>query len=126
MPSLFELALAYTKAGISIIPILPNEAIAPDGSKSTPFDCREYIRHRIAAPQELREWFADDTQLGLAAVHGRISGGLECLDLTYAAVVKMRPAFFIEYDFLTPILKPYLKRVALLKCVFSSRIRPSF
>ena len=49
MPSLFELALAYTQAGISIIPILPNEALAPNGCKSTPFDCREYIRHRIAA-----------------------------------------------------------------------------
>jgi hypothetical protein len=125
MPSLFELALAYTKAGISIIPILPNEAMAPNGSDRTPFDCRKYIRHRIAIPEELREWFADDGQFGLAAVHGSISGGLECLDLTYAPVVKMRPAFFIEYDFLTSILKPCLKRVALLKCVFSSRIRPS-
>ena len=89
MPSLFELALAYTKAGISIIPILPNEAMAPNGSDKTPFDCREYIRHRIATPEELREWFAGDGQFGLAAVHGPISGGLECLDLTYAAVVKL-------------------------------------
>src|SRR5438093_8610279 len=89
MPSLFELVMAYTKAGISIIPILPNEAIAPNGSNETPFDCREYIRHRIAAQQEFREWFAGDRPFGLAAVHGPISGGLECLDLAYAAVVKL-------------------------------------
>ncbi len=81
--------MAYTKAGISIIPILPNEALTPNGSDRTPFDCREYIRHRIATPEELREWFADDGQFGLAAVLGPISGGLECLDLTYAAVVKL-------------------------------------
>ncbi len=89
MASLFEVALAYTRAGISIIPILPREAIAPNGSNETPFDCREYIRHRIAAPEELRQWFASNRPFGLAAVHGRISGGLECLDLTYAAVVKL-------------------------------------
>jgi Glycosyl transferase family 2 len=89
MPSLLELALAYTKAGISIIPILPNKATVPNGSNATPFDCGEYIRRRIANPEELREWFADDRQFGLAAVHGPISGGLECLDLTYAAVVKL-------------------------------------
>lgn len=89
MPSLLDLALAYTKAGISIIPILPNEADRPNGAADTPFDCSEYVSRRIATPDELREWFAGDTPFGLAAVHGLISGGLECLDLTYAAVVKL-------------------------------------
>jgi hypothetical protein len=84
----FESALAYTKAGISIIPILTSEAIA-NGSHRTPFDCREYIRHRIAAPEELREWFGGDIRFGLAAVLGPISEGLECLDLTFAAVAKL-------------------------------------
>src|SRR5437867_5606261 len=88
MPSLFELALAYTKAGISVIPISPKGTIALDGSPDTPFDCSEYICRRIATPEELREWFAGIATFGLAAVHGPISGGLECLDLVYAAVVK--------------------------------------
>lgn len=88
-PSLFETALAFTKAGISTIPFLPTETTAPNGSNKTPFDCREYIRHRIATPEELREWFVNDGKFGLAAVLGPISGGLECLDLTYAAVVKL-------------------------------------
>jgi hypothetical protein len=89
MPSLFESALAYTKAGISIIPISPNEAIALDDDKDTPFDCSQYIWGQIATPEELHEWFADDSEFGLAAVAGPISGGLECLDLICAAVVKL-------------------------------------
>ena len=47
--STFESALLYTKAGISIIPILPTEGVRPNVSNETPFDCREYIRHRIAS-----------------------------------------------------------------------------
>jgi hypothetical protein len=89
IPSLLEMALAYTKAGISIIPISPNEGTAPDSGKDPPFDYSEYVQQRIATPEELREWFADDRQFGLAAVNGPISGGLECLDLTYAPVVKL-------------------------------------
>ncbi len=88
-PSLFELALAYTKAGISIIPISPDDTPGANGNKNIPVDCSEHIKKRIASPEELREWFADDRQFGLAAVLGNISGGLECLDLTYAAVVKL-------------------------------------
>ena len=89
MASLFESALAYTKAGISIIPILPNGHTELDASKSLPYDCSEYIRRRIATSEELRDWFTRSAEMGLAAVLGRISGGLECLDLTYAAAVKL-------------------------------------
>jgi Glycosyl transferase family 2 len=87
MVSTFELALAYTRAGISIIPVLP-KATTPNGRNETPFDCRKYVRQRIATPEELRGWF-EDGQFGFAAVLGPISGGLECLDLTYATVVKL-------------------------------------
>src|SRR5439155_19041377 len=79
----------YTKVGISIIPISPNGVTGPNGSKDTPFDCSEYISRRIATAVELCEWFAGGSPLGLAAVHGPVSGGLECLDLLYAAVVKL-------------------------------------
>ena len=89
MPSLFELALAYTKAGISVIPIWRHGAIGPNGCRELPFDCSEYISRRIATPEELREWFTIDGQFGMAAVLGPISGGLECLDLIYSAVVKL-------------------------------------
>ena len=89
MLSTFESAVAYTKAGISVIPILPTEAATPNAKERTPFDCREYVRQRIATREELRLWFADHGQFGMAAVLGPISGGLECLDLTYAAVVKL-------------------------------------
>ena len=88
MLSLFELALAYTKAGISIIPISPDGTTGPRG-KETPFDCGEFISRRIAGPDELRAWFREGDQLGLAAVLGQVSGGLECLDLTFAAVAKL-------------------------------------
>jgi hypothetical protein len=89
MPNLFELALAYTKAGISVIPILPDAKVGQDGRGHTPFNCSEYISRRIANPEELQEWFAEDGRFGLAAVLGPVSGGLECLDLTYSAVVKL-------------------------------------
>ena len=89
MPSLFELALAYTKAGISVIPISRHGAVGPAGRHPPPFDCSEYISRRIATPEELREWFTDNGRFGLAAVLGRISGGLECLDLTYTPVFKL-------------------------------------
>jgi hypothetical protein len=88
MSSLLDQALAYTKAGISIIPISLDYSVGPNGAGHTPFDCTEYIDQRIATPDELRRWFAD-RQFGLAAVHGAISGGLECLDLTYVPVVKL-------------------------------------
>jgi Glycosyl transferase family 2/Bifunctional DNA primase/polymerase, N-terminal len=89
MPTLLESALAYTKAGISIIPVSANRGSAPVDSQKTPFDCNEYVSRRIATPDELRGWFADDRHFGLAAVLGPVSGGLECLDLTYLAVVKL-------------------------------------
>jgi Glycosyl transferase family 2/Bifunctional DNA primase/polymerase, N-terminal len=89
MPTLLELALAYTKAGISIIPISPDGVIGPNGSKNTPFDCGEFISRRIAGPDELRAWFPEGGQLGLAAVLGQVSGGLECLNLVYSAAVKL-------------------------------------
>jgi hypothetical protein len=72
-----------------VIPILPDAKAGQDGSGHTPFDCSEYISRRIANPEELQEWFAEDSRFGLAAVHGPVSGGLECLDLSYAAVVKL-------------------------------------
>jgi glycosyl transferase family 2/bifunctional DNA primase/polymerase-like protein len=89
MPSLLELALAYAKAGISIIPISPDGTLGPNGMRDMPLDCSEFISRRIATPDELRGWFADDRHFGLAAVLGPVSGGLECLDLTYSAVVKL-------------------------------------
>jgi hypothetical protein len=89
MPSLLELALAYTKAGISVIPTSPNKETAPDNSRDTPSDCSKYNEQRIATPEELHDWFAGGGQYGLAAVHGLISGGLECLDLVTAAVAKI-------------------------------------
>jgi len=89
MPTLLELALAYTRAGISIIPISPDGTIGPTGSRDTPYDWSEHIWRRIATLEELHKWFADGRQVGLAAVHGPVSGGLECLDLLYSAVVKL-------------------------------------
>jgi Glycosyl transferase family 2/Bifunctional DNA primase/polymerase, N-terminal len=89
MPSLFESALAYTKAGISIIPISPNGRAELDASKSLPYDCSEYIQRRIATSEELGHWFSRGGAMGLAAVLGPISGGLECLDLVSAAAVKL-------------------------------------
>src|SRR5687768_14008687 len=89
MPSLLELALAHIEAGISIIPLLPRQAIAPNARRETPFGCREYLRHRIAAPKQIREWFGSNQRFRMGVVLGRISSGLECLSLTSAAVARL-------------------------------------
>src|SRR5215468_271669 len=89
MPGLLELALAYSKAGISIIPISSDGAVGPNEGGHPPFDCSEYISRRIATPEELQKWFSGDSPFGPAAVLGPVSGGLECLDLTYLAVVRL-------------------------------------
>ena len=88
-PSVFESALAYTKAGISVVPILRAEEIPSDRNQETPFDCTKYTQEQIATPEELREWFVNNETFGMAAVHGSISGGLECLELLSPAVVKL-------------------------------------
>lgn len=89
MPSLLELALAHIEAGISIIPLLPRRAIAPNARSETPCDCREYLRRRIATPKKIGEWFGNSPRFRPGVVLGRISGGLECLSLTSGAVARI-------------------------------------
>ena len=87
MVSTFELALAYTKAGISIIPVLPNavtlEAVTSLLLTAVSMFGSELQPHRNSASG------LKIGQVALAAVLGRISGGLECLDLTSSAAAKL-------------------------------------
>lgn len=68
-------AIAYTKAGLSVVPILTNGSKAPDGH------WKDY-QGRIATKDELRGWFgAKDSAHGIGIVGGAVSGNLEHLDI---------------------------------------------
>jgi Bifunctional DNA primase/polymerase, N-terminal len=89
MPNiLYAAALAYCRAGCSLIPI------AADGTKRpaswllpkvwNPSDQRwiptwKPLQKRLPTEAELRHWFARE-RVGLALIGGQISGGLEILD----------------------------------------------
>lgn len=68
----YRTACAARRAGISVVPILP------DGSKRPAFSWKRYQQHR-ATVNELTRWFPR-TDNGLAFITGAISGGLEALD----------------------------------------------
>ena len=81
--SLFAHALAYHRAGISLIPILdgtkvPASHLLPMGDD----DRRTWKPYQQAAPDEetLEGWFGAGGARGLAAVCGRVSDGLLAID----------------------------------------------
>ncbi|HVS37791.1 MAG TPA: bifunctional DNA primase/polymerase [Gemmataceae bacterium] len=66
-------ALAYARAGLSVIPI------ARDGSRAPPSRWKRFQTER-ADEQQLRRWFDLAEAPGLAIVCGEVSGGLEVID----------------------------------------------
>lgn len=86
----FEAALGYRAAGLSVIPVgldglkRPAFAVlprAPDPARSdgTKPSWKPY-RERLATLDELRHWFGGGRPYGIALVCGTVSGGLECID----------------------------------------------
>jgi putative DNA primase/helicase len=72
------LALAYRKAGLSVIPI------RPDGTKAPAVAWKPY-QQRIPQEREVRAWWRDGT-CGLAIICGGVSGNLETIDIDRAAL----------------------------------------
>lgn len=68
-----DLARRLVAAGVSVIPI------RADGSKAPKVGEWESYQGRRPTESELRLWFAG-RRLGLAAIGGTVSGGLECID----------------------------------------------
>lgn len=68
-------ALAYIRAGLSVIPI------RCDGTKALalPSGTRAHFEQRIATVSELEGWFVK-YNLGIAILGGKVSGNLECID----------------------------------------------
>ena len=66
-----ETALEARRAGISVVPVLP------DGRKRPGVRWRVY-QQRLPTPREIACWFGGEER-GLALVTGAISGGLEAL-----------------------------------------------
>ena len=82
MQSVYDIAVALVRAGISVVPI------KPDGSKAPAVTWQEYQR-RLPNDNELAMWFKGRVR-GLAAIGGSVSGGLECIDFD-------EPGLFDEY-----------------------------
>ena len=76
MTSLTDYAMRLAAAGVSVIPVLCN------GSKAAAVRWAPFQR-RIASAHEIREMFTGD--VGIAAIGGEVSGGLEALDIEAGA-----------------------------------------
>jgi hypothetical protein len=93
------IALAYLRAGLSIIPIARDGTKQPDGwllpreldedtgkFKATWNPFKDHAKNgkrvpgRLPTEQEVREWFGRPNPPGIAVIGGAVSGGLECLD----------------------------------------------
>jgi putative DNA primase/helicase len=114
-PGVLDAALAYLRAGISLIPIktdgskqpvwdlLPKEPDPnrPDRLKSVwkPF------MERRPTEDELRHWFRGERPPGLAVISGKVSHNLEILDFDYEA-----EAIFPEFCKLVEQERPLLIR----------------
>ncbi len=75
-------AAAYVAAGLSVIPIRGDGSKAPAGGLLPNGKWSEF-QSRRATTEELRCWFGDrgPANIGLAIIGGRVSGGLEILDI---------------------------------------------
>jgi replicative DNA helicase len=88
--NLAELAREYVAAGISILPIKPDGSKAPE-AKFLPLGADGKptwapFQSQIADPETISRWYGNGSRLGIAAIGGLVSGGLEILDLDCAEV----------------------------------------
>ena len=67
----------FVSHGISVIPI------RVDGSKAPSLTSWKSYQDRLPTKQELADWFR--SAMGIGAVTGQLSGGLEILDFDYNA-----------------------------------------
>src|SRR5262245_27245919 len=83
-----QAALAYVRAGLSVIPILADGSKAPEGRLLPKLPkgpngklvaSWDPYKERLPTEAELQRWFQNG-RLGLAVIGGRVSGGLECAD----------------------------------------------
>jgi hypothetical protein len=69
-----EYAIAYTAAGVSVVPIKRN------GSKAPACPTWDRYKERLATGEELRHWFNRRDPAGIGCVSGKVSGNVELLD----------------------------------------------
>lgn len=87
--SVLNIALAYVRAGLSVLPVALDGSKAPDGRllprvltangdrlRATwdPF------KERLATEAELRQWFGRQEPPGIGIIGGEVSGRMECID----------------------------------------------
>jgi hypothetical protein len=86
-------ALAYRRAGFSILPIRRDGTKAPDGrylpsvpdEQGRPKATWEPLQEAPASEQDIRQWFRGSRPPGIGIIGGRVSGNLEQLDFDHAA-----------------------------------------
>lgn len=69
--SITDAAIEQACKGVSVIPV---------GDNKRPIDKWKQLQGRIPSESEIRKLFSNPKVVGLAAVCGKVSGGLECLD----------------------------------------------
>lgn len=74
MPTIAEVARTWVRAGVSLIPILPN------GTKRPPVKW-DWLMRQHPSDVDIAEWFENGHNYGIALVCGRISGNMEMLEL---------------------------------------------
>ena len=74
-----DAALAYVRAGLSVVPI------KRDGSKAPAAGSWKQFMARLPTDAELRGWFDRPDPPGVAVLGGVASGGLECIDFDVQA-----------------------------------------
>ncbi|KAB1658993.1 phage/plasmid primase, P4 family [Pseudoclavibacter sp. CFCC 11306] len=82
MSTIIDAALQLHAAGASVVPV------KADGSKSPALAWKSYTRER-ATEQQIRDWFPDNTPLGVGMITGAISGGIELLEIEGRAMPDM-------------------------------------
>jgi energy-coupling factor transporter ATP-binding protein EcfA2 len=69
-----SLSRSFAAAGLSVVPI------RSDGSKAAAVKWEAYQK-QPPTDAELSRWFGNGSRYGLAVVHGKVSGGSECVDI---------------------------------------------
>lgn len=82
----FEYAQRYLAGNISIIPIALNGEKRPAGRALPGYSWNEF-KERLATPEECERWWGGSQPLGLAAVGGEVSAGLELIDFDIESTV---------------------------------------
>jgi DNA-binding transcriptional ArsR family regulator len=87
-----SIAMRYTEAGLSVIPVRADGSKAPALKEWTPY------QHHLPGEDELRQWFVNGVKRGIAVVCGAVSGNFAVLDFDSDAAFAVFHDIVVEHD----------------------------